>query len=391
MLKKILIFGSGFVLLALLLVLLIAPAEVEKRMNLVTDHQPYVISERGAELHQQLVIGDWHSDSTLWQRDLADRSTRGHVDIPRLQAGNVMLQMFTTVTKSPSGLNYEHNETDAWDDVTTLSLVQRWPIATWKSLTARALYQAQKLHDLAERDSDNFRLIQSQADLSRFVQARMDQPRLVGGLIGTEGSHALDGELANIQVLFNKGFRMMSLQHFFDNKLGGSLHGSSGAGLSEFGRQAVQKMQALDIIVDVSHSSEQTVRDVLAMSKKPLVVSHTGFKGHCDTPRNISDELMQKIAEQGGLIAVGYWPGAICGNSPATIAEAILYGVQLLGAEHIALGSDFDGTVETGLDTSELAAITQALLDIGADRATINKVMGGNMLLFLQKNLPSGR
>ncbi len=389
MLKKLVLVLLCLILVAAVVIFTFAPAQLEKQMNVVAEHAPYQISPAAQQLHSSLVIGDWHSDSTLWQRDLAKRSDYGHVDIPRLQAGNVMLQMFTTVTKSPSGLNYEHNETDAWDDITSLALVQRWPIATWKSLTERALYQANKLHDLAERDVANFRLIESQADLQAFVRARQQTPKLVGGLIGTEGSHALDGKLENIDLLYQSGFRMMGLQHFFDNKLGGSLHGSSGAGLSEFGTRALTKMQSLDIMVDVAHSSEQTVKDVLAISRKPLVVSHTGFKGHCDTPRNISDELMVKIAQAGGLIGVGYWPGAVCGTSPAKVAEAILYGVSLVGADHIALGSDFDGTVETGMDTSELNALTQALLDAGADEATIHKVMGGNMLLFLQQNLPA--
>lgn len=376
--------------LALLLFLVVAPAQLERQMNLVVEHEPYQISAQAAALHQQLVIGDWHADSTLWQRDLANRSDRGHVDIPRLRAGNVMFQMFTTVTKSPRGLNYEHNESNAWDDITTLALVQRWPPATWRSLMQRALFQAEKLHDLANRETANFRLIESQADLSEFVRNRQQQPSLVAGLIGVEGLHALDGNLDNIQHLYNKGFRMMGLQHFFDNRLGGSLHGSSGEGLSDFGKQALEKMQELNIIVDVAHSSEQVVRDVLALSEKPVVVSHTGFKGHCDTPRNIGDELMTQIAAGGGLIAVGYWAGAVCGTSPAQIAQAILYGVTLVGADHIALGSDFDGTVETAMDTSELAALTQALLDAGSDEATIHKVMGGNMLLFLQQNLPIG-
>lgn len=389
MFKKLVKSLLVLLLLALVLVFIFAPAEIEKRMNVVTPHDKYQISDEAAALHKNLVIGDWHADSALWSRDLAQRSDRGHVDIPRLQEGNVMLQMFTTVTKSPSGLNYEHNETSAWDDITPLALVQRWPMATWKSLTERALYQADKLRQLAERDADNFWLIQSQRDLSEFIAARQQMPKLVGGLIGTEGSHALGGKFENIQVLYNKGFRMMSLQHFFDNKLGGSLHGSSGAGLSDFGKRAFEQMQALDIMVDVAHSSEKTVEDVLAISKKPLIVSHTGFKGHCDTPRNISDNLMVRIAGQGGLIGVGYWPAAVCGTSPAKVAEAIMYGVDLVGANHVALGSDFDGTVETAMDTSELAALTQALLDAGANVATINKVMGGNMLLFLQQNLPA--
>ncbi len=181
---------------------------------------------------------------------------------------------------------------------------------------------------------------------------------------------------------------MMSLQHFFDNKLGGSLHGTSGEGLSDFGRQAVQKMQQLNIIVDVSHSSEQVVADVLAISEKPLVVSHTGFKGHCDSQRNINDRVMRGIAAQGGIIAVGYWDGAVCDPSPTSIAAAIKYGVDLLGDEHVALGSDYDGTVTTTFDTSGLVHLTQALLDAGLQESQIKKVMGGNMLRLLQQQLP---
>ncbi|MEM7358293.1 MAG: dipeptidase [Pseudomonadota bacterium] len=375
--------------LGLILFLVLGPAVVEKSMNVVEEHEPYPISEAAAALHASLVVGDWHADSPLWKRRLHKRSKRGHVDLPRLQEGNVMLQMFTTVTKSPSGQNYERNEASAKDNITTLAMVQLWPKKTWKSLTERALYQAGKIHKLAERKPDDFKLITSQAELAALVEQRKSNPTLVGGLIGTEGSHALDGKLENIQRLYDKGFRMMSLHHFFDNKLGASLHGTSQTGLTEFGREAVRKMWDLDIIIDVSHSSEQVVKEVLAMTGKPLVVSHTGFKGHCDSPRNISDDLMQQIAAQRGLIAVGYWDGAICGNSPQTVAEAINYGIQLVGADHVALGSDFDGTVTTSFDTSELAAITQALMDIDVPEGQIRKVMGGNMLRLLQENLPA--
>ena len=375
--------------LGALVFLVFGPAQVEKGLNVVEPHSDYQISEQAQELHDSLIIGDWHADSALWKRDLADYGSRGHVDIPRLQKGNVALQMFTTVTKSPRGQNYEENETAARDNITTLVLAQLWPRATWSSLTARAVFQAQKMHDLAQREPNNVRLIKSQSDLAQFASDRQNNSTLVGGLIGTEGSHALDGKLENIQLLFDNGFRMMSLQHFFDNKLGGSLHGVSQAGLTDFGRQAVAEMQRLGIIIDVAHSSESVVEGVLQLSSRGLVVSHTGFKGYCDSPRNISDSLMQSIASNGGLIAVGYWEGAICGTSPAQIAGAIAYGIQLVGADHVALGSDFDGSVTTALDTSELVAITQALLDLGVDTVDIRKVMGANMQQFLAKQLPA--
>lgn len=384
-------------LLLVLLVLFIAlvavalglgPAYIEKTMNWVSPHSPYSVSERAKTLHASLLIGDWHADSALWDRDLSKEYDYGHADIPRMQQGNMALQMFTTVTKSPAGTNFDRNETSARDNITALAVIQGWPIKTWNSLTERALFQAEKIHNLARRDGENFMLIQSQTDLAIFLERRALNPSLIGGLLGTEGSHALDGNLDNIQRLHDRGFRMMSLQHFFDNKLGGSLHGVSGLGLSEFGRQAVIQMLALDIMIDVSHSSESVVRDTLALSDQPLVVSHTGFQGHCDSPRNISDSLMQKIAEQGGLIAIGFWDGAICDNTPKSVAAAINYGIQLVGAGHVALGSDFDGSITPGFDISELVAITHELLESGVTETQIRQVMGGNMVQFLQKNLP---
>lgn len=375
-------------LLALGLFLAFAPAILDERENVVVEHQPYVISPQAQELHSSLLIGDWHADSLLWMRNLSEEYDYGHLDFPRMQRGNMGLQMFTTVTKSPSGQNYELNSSDASDHITLLVMAQRWPTVTWTSLTERALFQADKLHHLAAHDPDNLILVRSRIDLAEFLQRRQSNPTLIGGLLGTEGSHALDGDLANIQRLYNHGFRMMSLQHFFDNKLGGSLHGTSGAGLTQFGRDAVSEMLRLGIMLDVSHSSEQVVVDTLALSDKPLIVSHTGFQGHCDSPRNISDGLMEQIAAAGGLIAVGFWDGAICGNSPATVAEAIVYGIGLVGEDHVALGSDFDGTVTTSFDGSEMAVITQALLQTNLSEQQIRKVMGENMLVYLQTYLP---
>jgi membrane dipeptidase len=387
--KKIVAVSSIGIALCLAGILGFAPAYVEQQFNRVV--RPVVaptISADAQAVHDTLFVVDWHSDSLMWDRDLNQQASFGHVDFPRLQQGHVALQMFTTVTKSPKGINYDRNEATATDSVTQLALVQAWPIDTWQSLTARALHQGHKLHAFIAANTQQIYFISSKKSLQDFLLARQSNPHLVGALLGTEGSHALDGELDNIQVLYDAGFRMMSLQHFFDNKLGGSLHGVSQQGLTEFGREAVKLMQEKHIIVDVSHSSEHVVRDVLSISQRPLVVSHTGFYGHCQTPRNIPDELIQAIAEHGGLIAVGYWDGAVCDINPASIAKAIKYGIELVGVEHIALGSDFDGATTTALDTSELVQLTQALITEGLSPADIRAVMGDNSLRFLQQNLP---
>ncbi len=388
MLKKIILSLGVLIAAAIFAVTTFAPSMVEKSMNVVKEHQPFEISDEAKQLHSTLTVGDWHADSLLWNRDLSKRANFGQVDLPRLQAGNVSLQMFTTVTKSPSGLNYAENSSDAPDDITKLALVQLWPVDTWSSLTARALHQARRLHDLESNSPNNLMIIKSKADLASFTTKRAKNKKLIGGLIGTEGSHALDGKLENVQVLFDAGFRMMSLQHFFDNKLGGSLHGVSQAGLTDFGKQVIDKMDELNIILDLSHSSEATVVDALAIYDKPVVVSHTGFKGHCDNDRNIADSLMQKIAANGGLIAVGYWSGAVCGDTPKDVVSAMKYGLKLVGEDHISLGSDYDGSVTVGFDTSELEALTQEMMNQNFSEAQIRKIMGGNMHKFLTRYLP---
>ena len=127
---------------------IVGPGMIEKSMNKVREHPPYKISQAAQKKHDGLIIMDWHSDSLLWDRNLLKRSDFGHMDIPRLAEGNVALQMFTVVTKSPKGQNYESNTADS-DRITSLAIAQLWPPATWTSLYERALYQSHRLHEYA--------------------------------------------------------------------------------------------------------------------------------------------------------------------------------------------------------------------------------------------------
>lgn len=365
----------------------IAPGIAEKSMNQVIPHA-ISVSEDVKAFHETLLIADLHADSLLWNRNLLKRGTRGHVDLPRLIDGNVALQVFTTVTKTPAGINNLHNETDARDNITLLALAQRWPIATWGNLTARALHQSDKLHGFVAQSRGALTVILDRKSLEMLLQRRASGENIVGAVLGTEGSHALDGDIANVKKLYDAGFRMMSLQHFFDNQLGGSLHGESKAGLTEFGQQVVLEIERLGIMLDVSHSSVQVVRDVLKIARRPLIISHTGIRSHCDTARNLDDELVLQVTTKGGLIGIGYWQSAACDISPEGVATAIKRAIELVGVDHVALGSDFDGAVTTGFDTASLAQLTQALIDVGVDRKSIAKVMGGNQIRFFEKHLP---
>lgn len=364
------------------------PGILERQLNRIVDNRPFSISAEATELHGSLRIMDWHADTLLWNRSLLDRADRGHVDLPRLRDGNMTLQMFTTVTKTPRNMNVHANEATS-DNITLVSYLQGWPSATHSSLLARALYQAEKLDDFIKESDGGLVWVRSRSELQTFLQARevksATQP--VGALLGTEGAHPLEGDITNVDKMYDAGFRMVGLTHFFDNELGGSLHGVSKGGLTDFGKQVVRRLDELEIIIDLAHASEQSARDTLAITSRGVVVSHTGFRGACDTERNFSDELMKEIAAKGGLIAVGYWETAICGTTPEAIAEAIAYGISLVGADHVALGSDWDGAV-AAMPADHIPSITAALIEKGVSSEDIRLVMGESSINFLQRWLP---
>lgn len=374
---------AAVILIALIYVFGFLVPGIDAKKNAVSAHQPYPVSSRAKALHEQLYVADLHADNLLWRRDSAKRQTRGHVDLPRLRDGGVELQIFSAVTKSPRGLNFDDNDANAPDDIALLAKAQLWPIRTWGSIYERAAYQAARLRKIEGNPKNNLVIARKASDLTQ------PDGTLVGLLL-TEGAHPLEGKIENIARLYGEGYRAMGLQHFFDNRLGGSMHGKSKAGLTEFGRKAVLEMRKQGIIIDVSHSSEAVVRDVLALTPDPIFISHGGTISHCPKTanRNLPDDVLIEIARRGGIVGIGYFGGVICDISPKGIAAAIIHAAELLGPDAVALGSDFDGTVTTSLDTSELAAITHELIEQGMDETRIAKVMGTNARDFFARELP---
>lgn len=375
------------VIVAIVGFLIFAPGYLEKGRNTVAEHAPYDVSPEAAALHADMLVGDWHADTLLWKRDPLDRADRGQVDLPRLIEGNVALQVFTAVTKSPAGQNYEENSSEAMDNITLLAMGQLWPVDTWSSLYERARYQAARLHEAEENADGRLRIIRTRAELESVLADRAAGKTVVGGMLGIEGAHPLEGNLDNLQGLQDAGYRVIGLQHFFDNDLGGSLHGIGNKGLTDFGRSVVQAISERDLVLDLAHSSPQVARDVLAMTDMPLIVSHTGIYSNCQVKRNFEDDLMQAIANTGGVIGIGYWADVTCDDSPAGVAKTIKVAIDVVGENHVSLGSDFDGSVGTSFDTSELSALTQALMDAGLSEAQIRKVMGENLVRVLRDRL----
>ena len=255
----------------------VAPAQVERAMNAVENPPPYEASAEAKALHARLTVADLHADSLLWGRDLNERGTRAQVDIPRLIEGNVAVQVFAVVSKTPRGMNIDKNTGDT-DNITLMAIAQRWPVETWTSLKARALYQAQRMQDFADDSGGRLTLVRTRGDLAAFLERRKQDPAIVAAVLALEGAQVLEGDPANVDDLFAAGYRMMSPTHFFDNEMAGSAHGVHRAGLTEAGREMVSRMESLGMIVDLAHGSMAQIDDVLEMATRPVVVSHTGVR-----------------------------------------------------------------------------------------------------------------
>ncbi len=384
--------GAG-VLAAMLLVAVVAlaytwlPGKVMTSMNHLHPAQPGELPGDAAELHRELFVVDLHCDATLWSRDVLAEDTRGHVDIPRLIAGNVALQGFTAATRIPRSMNIDRTE-NKWDVLVPLTFFQGWPANTWNSPHARALYQAGLLHKAATASGGRFRLIRTQEDLEAYEAARSKTPKIAAGFLGIEGLHCLEGDLEKVRVLFDAGYRMMAPTHFFDNLIGGSAHGVEKYGLTEFGAAVIEFMEALNITVDLAHASPKVIDDTLAMVTRPVVVSHTGVRGPCDNNRNLTDDQLRAIAATGGVIGIGFWDTAVCGDDVAAIVAAIRHTADVVGIDHVGLGSDWDGATVTPFDAAGTGQLTAGLLAAGFSEAEIRKVMGENVRRVLRANLP---
>lgn len=388
--KKWLWGALAVVALAAAAFLILAPGIVEKDMNRVVATKLPTVTDSTRKLHATLQIADMHEDTLLWKRDVLERADRGHVDLPRLIEGNVALQVFSSVTKTPKNQNYDANSAET-DNVTLLTVAQLQPPRTWTSLLERSLYHAQKLERAAARSQGRLHVIRSPGELDALLAARAAGQKAVGGLLSIEGLQNMEGKLENLDRLYSAGFRMAGLVHFFDNELAGSMHGEKKGGLTPLGRQTIARMEQLGMIVDIAHSSHATVAEVLKIARRPVVSSHGGVQAVCKVNRNLSDAEIRGVAKTGGVVGIGYWDAAICGTEPEKVAAAIAHVRDLVGIDHVGLGSDFDGAVTTGFDTAQLVYVTQALVDRGFTPEEIGKVMGGNVLRVLRAGMVPGK
>ncbi len=367
------------------------------------------VSQQARDLHFSSIVIDTHDDTT--QRlmdpkfDLGIGHDDGGIDIPRMRQGGLSAIFFSiyipgTVIGPPAVRR-------ALDQITAVrDVVAKYPNELVLCTTANEIRAAKGHNKIAV-------------------------------LMGVEGGHMIDDSLANLDKFYALGVRYMTLTHMVNTDWAdASTDKPAHNGLSDFGKQVIREMNRLGMMVDISHVSDKTFYDVLAVSQAPVIASHSSCRALCNAPRNMTDAMIKALAAKGGVIQINYHVGFLsqkfqdaqkanpqlgkeieaeskkrCGNNEACqlieadkvtremvaqgklprvewteIIDHIDHAVKLVGADHVGLGSDFDGAdMPYGLeDASHLPQITNALLAKGYSAGDIRKILGGNTLRLMQ-------
>ncbi len=321
------------------------------------------------QLHQQSIVADGHCDTVhLFRRrqggyDFALDNSIGHVDLPRLHRGGINIQCFAVCVEQ----NYK-------------------PCGALK----RTLSLFEHFLQVMEENKDKVAIIRDRNGLDEALAGRK-----LASLLTVEGGEALEGNLDVLYSLYRLGMRGMGLTWNDRNELADGVGvGSAAGGLTQFGRSVVREMNRLGIMVDASHLSPRSYYDVLEHSATPVVVTHANASGVYAHRRNLDDDQLRALRDQGGVIGICFYPRFI--SSPQnTGIESLLdhfsYIAHHFGVGMLALGSDFDGIDEviTGLeDVSKLPVLTAGLLGRGFSEDEVSLILGGNFMKVLGKILP---
>ncbi|MCA9126477.1 MAG: dipeptidase [Planctomycetales bacterium] len=386
-------------------------AQVSERTTSTTVHRgQVVISELARQIHGRSYIFDGHNDLPWFIRTEASRSfdkfdisqpqTTNHTDIPRLHAGGVGAQYWSVYVPSntvESGVSHQ-----------------------------MTLEQIDIVKAMMARYPETFELALSYEDILRIRQSGK-----IASLIGVEGGHAIENSLEKLRRLHAMGARYMTLTHSDSLDWADSCSDEPrSGGLSEFGKEVVYEMNRLGMLVDLSHVSPQTMQAALDASHAPVIFSHSSARGVADHPRNVPDDILIQLLDNGGVVMVNFYSGFIVPaaarrtqkmfdeirelrkkygddqeaidremaamrlrnpidpGSVHDVVDHIDHIVKVAGINHVGLGSDFDGigTVPAQIeDVSKYPVLTQVLLDRGYSEKDIHKIMSGNILRVVQR------
>jgi membrane dipeptidase len=335
-----------------------------------------IISEEVMRVHREAVVVDTHCDTlkclmpmftlprnSQWD-DRSDigmgvRSNLGHVDVPRLREGGVDCQVFAISSVRDRTRPY-------------------------------ALRTAMEMIDIFYSECEKHKeSITPVTTYSGILKA--DKEGRVAAMLSIEGADVIEGKIGMLRVFHRLGVRMVGLVHSLRNELAdGVADHRTGGGLSELGVQAVEELDRLGVLIDVSHLSDAGYWDLLKVAKGPVMASHSNARAVCNHPRNMTDEMIQAMADRGGVMGMNFAPGFVHPTRATLegVVDHVDYIVALVGPDHVGLGSDFDGIPYTpeGLeDVTRIPGITRELVKRGYSEEDIGKILGGNHLrLFKQ-------
>jgi membrane dipeptidase len=360
--------------------------------NQVAVTAPYEADPANGAFHRSLFIADMHADSFTFVDTFMERKTYAHLDYPRAVDGGFSLLTMAIATevplsmvrKRPGGIVRDGNI------LKFAAFMNLEPVANWFSNYARGNWVVTNVTRTASDNPEQITLITAREDLQELLADHVTGTgQRIGMLLAIEGAHVLEGDLQRLNELYARGVRMVSLTHAFDNEYGGSSEGAEQLGITPEGEALLARAQELGMTIDIAHASPALVDDVLERARRPIVYSHGGIEGTCDIDRNLRDAALDKIAANGGLIAMGFWTRVLCGESVDNVAASMRYVADRIGAEHLALGSDFDGGVTTVFDATGLPLLTDALLAAGFSENEVRQLMGGNYTRLLLQSLPA--
>ncbi len=343
------------------------------------DTQPVVVSERALRIHQSGMLFDGHNDlpwqirergnSSFEVLDISKSQPSLHTDIERLHKGGVKAQFWSV---------YVPASTDVTGDALSQTLAQ---------ITI--------VQQMVRKYPETFEFASTTDDIERIVQAGK-----IASMMGVEGGHSIEGELSNLQRLYDLGCRYMTLTHSKSLSWADSATDDPKAnGLSDFGRAVILEMNRLGMLVDLSHVSPETMKQALRTTQAPVIFSHSSALAINEHPRNVPDDVLQMLPANGGVVMINFFSGFIApseeirrnANAQGSIHDVvdhIEHVISVAGEDHVGIGSDYDGVsrLPTQLeDVSTYPRITQLLLDRGYSERQIHKLLGGNVMRVLKK------
>jgi membrane dipeptidase len=354
---------------------------------------------RAARIHRTAIVIDTHNDITSpivdegFDMGARDNSGKIQTDIPRMKEGGLDAEFFSIYVSS----EYAREASGPGGG----------PGGGSGGSARRAMEMIDGVYEQVRRHPESLEMAFTVADIRRIHQTGR-----IAALMGIEGGHAIEDSLAALRLFYRLGIRYMTLTHTNTNNWADAAGGISIAaekrhnGLSDFGREVVREMNRLGMMVDISHVGDETFRDVLAVTKSPVIASHSSARALTDVPRNLSDEMLRDVARNGGVVMVNFYNGFINTEyarpgmarptksaQTATLAmlmEHFEHVIKIAGIDHVGIGSDFDGVdglLPAGMeDVSKLPTITYELLKRGYSESDVRKVLGENLLRVMARN-----